>query len=102
VRGVSWRTRSSAVGYELERPASHQRRINFARRIYWSRLLSKERQADFRNAIQHRPPMPRNFRRFVADESGETAIAYAAIAAVISIAIIAAVRGFGFDWRVKR
>ncbi len=32
--------------------------------------------------------MPRNFRRFVADEYGETAIAYAAIAAVISIAII--------------
>jgi Flp pilus assembly pilin Flp len=46
--------------------------------------------------------MPPSFRRFVADESGETAIAYAAIAAVISIAIIAAVRGFGFDWRAKR
>jgi Flp pilus assembly pilin Flp len=46
--------------------------------------------------------MPRNFRRFVADESGETAIAYAVIAAVISIAIIAAVRRFGFDWRDKR
>jgi len=46
--------------------------------------------------------MPPNFRRFVADESGETAIVLAALAAVISIAIIAAVRSFGFDWRVKR
>jgi Flp pilus assembly pilin Flp len=46
--------------------------------------------------------MPPNFRRFVADESGEAAIAHAELAAVISIVIIAAVRGFGFDWRVKR
>ena len=46
--------------------------------------------------------MLRNFRRIVPDESGETAIAYAVVAAVISIAIIAAVRGFGFDRRVKR
>jgi len=35
------------------------------------------------------------FRRFLADQSGATAIEYALIAAGISLAIIAAVNGLG-------
>jgi len=36
-----------------------------------------------------------NFARFLKDESGATAIEYALIAALIGVAIITAVTGFG-------
>jgi len=39
--------------------------------------------------------MKRIFAKFLADEGGATAIEYGLIAAVISIAIIAAVNGLG-------
>ncbi|MGA7996600.1 MAG: Flp family type IVb pilin [Bradyrhizobium sp.] len=39
--------------------------------------------------------MKRNFLRFLADQSGATAIEYGLIAAGISLAIIAAVNGLG-------
>lgn len=40
-------------------------------------------------------------KRFVADESGATAIEYGLIAALIAIAIIAAVRGVGTSLNTK-
>lgn len=39
--------------------------------------------------------MKRTFLKFIADESGATAIEYALIAAGISITIVAAVNGLG-------
>jgi pilus assembly protein Flp/PilA len=41
------------------------------------------------------------FRKFLADETGATAIEYRLIAAGISLAIIAAVNGLGTNVRTK-
>ena len=45
--------------------------------------------------------MKRIFARFLADESGATAIEYGLIAAGISIAIIAVVNGLGSNLNTK-
>ena len=43
----------------------------------------------------------KTFRRFLADETGATAIEYGLIAAGISLAIIAVVNGLGTNLRTK-
>jgi len=55
--------------------------------------LADRVQLLFKNWIQHR--LMKTIRRFLADESGATAIEYGLIAAGIAIAIITAVQGVG-------
>jgi pilus assembly protein Flp/PilA len=50
--------------------------------------------------LAHRFPM-KTIQRFLADESGATAIEYGLIAAGISLAIIAAVNGLGTKLNTK-
>jgi pilus assembly protein Flp/PilA len=52
-------------------------------------------------AIQQEVELKRKLQKFIADESGATAIEYGLIAAGIALAIIAAVNGLGTNINTK-